>query len=57
MSQRTCEVEACEREEVFYVVMSQFHHDQADQSPATQKTDQRGGSEKTEPTVRKNKDG
>lgn len=57
MSQRTCEVKACEREEVFYVVMSQFHHDQADQSPATQKTDQRGGSEKTEPTVRINKDG
>ena len=33
----TCEVEASEREEVLDVVMSQFHHDQADQSPAAER--------------------
>lgn len=30
----TCEVQTCEGDEVLHVVMSQFHHDQADQSPA-----------------------
>lgn len=31
----TCRVKACKREEILDVVVSQFHHDQADQSPAT----------------------
>lgn len=35
----TCEVKASEREEVLDVVMSQFHHDQADQSPTMYHTD------------------
>lgn len=35
----TCEVEACEWEEVLDVMMSQLHHHQADQSPATYHTD------------------
>lgn len=32
---RTCEVQASERNEVLDIVISQFHHDQADQKPAT----------------------
>lgn len=35
----TCEVKASEREEVLNAVMSQFHHGQANQSPATYQTD------------------
>lgn len=34
----TCEVKASEREEIFNVVMSQFHHDQADQGPTIHQT-------------------
>lgn len=30
----TCEVKASKREEVLDIVMTQFHYDQADQSPA-----------------------
>lgn len=31
----TCKVQASERNEVLDIVISQFHHDQADQKPAT----------------------
>lgn len=44
----TCKVKASEREEVLDVVMSQFHHDQADQSPATYHTDINAGRLKIE---------
>ena len=44
----TCKVEASEGEEVLDVVMSQFHHDQADQSPATHHTDTHAGRLKAE---------
>lgn len=44
----TCEVKASEREEVLDVVMSQFHHNQADQSPATNNTERHAGSSKSE---------
>lgn len=32
--QYTCEVKACKRKEILDIVVSQFHHDQADQCPA-----------------------
>lgn len=44
----TCEVKAGKREEILDVVMSQFYHDQADQSPAMSHTDRHAESLKSE---------
>lgn len=49
---RTCEVQASQREEVLHVVVSQFHHDQADQGPADvpQKTNREKEQSRPSPT-------
>lgn len=49
---RTCKVKAGDGEEVLDVVMGQFHHRQADQSPAAYHTDRRAaGSIRDFPSV------
>lgn len=40
----TCKVKAGQREEILDIVMSQFYHDQTDQSPATYPIDRHAES-------------